>query len=99
MKNRFNKLILKKEFLTILLILILCIAFSIANPSFFTLTNIFDLLKMCSYPMIFACGVMVVMIAGGIDMSFLWIGMFGAYTTSKVFSFWRAPQFLNQFQS
>ncbi len=79
-------IVYKSEFLSLVLIVVVCIAFSIANPAFFNIINIFDLLKVCSYPTIFACGVMIVLISGGLDMSFMWIGMFSAYTTSKVLS-------------
>lgn len=82
----FKKIIVKNEFLSFVLIIIICIAFSIANPAFFTVLNMFDLLKMCVFPGIFACAVMTVLISGGVDMSFLWIGMFGAYSTSKALS-------------
>ena len=82
----------KSEFISLMLIVLLIIAFSIANPAFFNIINIFDLLKICSYPTIFACGVMIVLISGGLDMSFMWIGMFSAYTTSKVLSILQTTQ-------
>lgn len=81
-----KRVVYKSEFLSLLLIVVICIAFSIANPAFFNIINIFDLLKVCSYPTIFACGVMIVLISGGLDMSFMWIGMFSAYSTSKMLS-------------
>ena len=86
MNARLKRIAYKSEFLSFVLIVVICIAFSIANPAFFSIINIFDLLKVCSYPMIFACGVMIVLISGGLDMSFMWIGMFSAYSTSKLFS-------------
>jgi len=86
---KVKKLLLKNEFLSLTLIVILSIAFGLANPAFFSIVNIFDLLKMCVKPGIFACGVMVVLINGGIDMSFMWIGMFAAYSTSKLLSIWQ----------
>ena len=86
MNGTLRKIAYKSEFLSLALIILISIAFSIANPAFFNIINVFDLLKVCSYPMIFACGVMIVLISGGIDMSFMWIGMFSAYTTSKVLS-------------
>lgn len=86
MSARLKKIVYKSEFLSLVLIVLVSIAFSIANPAFFNIINIFDLLKVCSYPMIFACGVMIVLISGGLDMSFMWIGMFSAYSTSKLFS-------------
>lgn len=86
MQARMKKLIYRNESLSLLLIVLLGIVFSISNPAFFSVVNILDLLKICVKPGIFACGVMIVLISGGIDMSFLWIGMFSAYSTSKLFS-------------
>ena len=87
MKNsRLMDVFLKKEFLSVALIVIISIAFSIANPAFFAMNNLIALLRVSVMPAIFALGVMVVLIGGGIDFSHLWLGMFAAYTTSKVFS-------------
>ena len=86
MNENIKKIFLKTEFLSLILIVIFCAVFGFVNPVFFSLTNIFDLLKICSYPAVFACGVMLVLISGGIDMSFMWIGMFAAYSTSKALS-------------
>ncbi|NLL53550.1 MAG: ABC transporter permease [Clostridiales bacterium] len=92
MKTNVRRIALKSEVLSLLLIVLLCIAFSIANPAFFHIINILDLLKVCSYPTIFACGVMIVLISGGLDMSFMWIGMFSAYSTSKMLSLLQVGQ-------
>lgn len=86
MNIRLKKLLYKNEILSLALIIVVSVAFGLANPAFFDIINIFDLLKMCAYPAIFACGVMIVLISGGIDMSFMWIGMFAAYSTSKLLS-------------
>ncbi len=85
-KSVFKDIVYKNEFLSFVLITALGVSFSIANPVFFSIINIFDLLKMSVLPGIFACAVMIVLISGGIDMSFLWIGMFAAYSTSKALS-------------
>jgi simple sugar transport system permease protein len=77
---------LKNEFLSLVMIAVFGGIFGVMNPAFFNRVNIYDLLKICSYPAIFACGVMIVLINGGIDFSFLWVGMFSAYSTSKLFS-------------
>jgi simple sugar transport system permease protein len=84
--TRIKRALVKTEFLSLFLIIVVSIAFGLANPAFFSIINLFDLLKMCVMPGIFACGVMTVLISGGVDMSFLWIGMFAAYSTSKALS-------------
>ncbi len=52
------------------LILLLCILLSVTTDSFLSLQNIFDLLNNQSVNIIFAVGLVVVLIAGGIDISF-----------------------------
>jgi len=85
-KINLRKILTMNEILSLALVIVLSIGFGIANPVFFSVNNIFSLLRMCVLPGIFACGVMLVLISGGVDLSFTWIGMFGAYTTSKVLS-------------
>jgi simple sugar transport system permease protein len=49
---------------------ILVVFLSLATDTFLTLTNIFDLLNLVSLNVILAVGLLVVLIAGGIDISF-----------------------------
>lgn len=51
-------------------IILICIFLSFATDRFFTLGNAFDLLNTSSVNIIFAVGLLVVLIAGGIDISF-----------------------------
>ncbi|MCF3643110.1 ABC transporter permease [Rhizobium sp. TRM95111] len=51
-------------------IVFICLFLSLATPRFFTLGNAFDLLNISSVNIIFAVGLLVVLIAGGIDISF-----------------------------
>ncbi|MDP8161546.1 ABC transporter permease [Pasteurella skyensis] len=51
-------------------IIFLSIILSFATPDFFTLQNFFDLLNQNAVKMIFAIGLLVVLIIGGIDISF-----------------------------
>lgn len=53
-----------------LLILVLCILLSVVTDTFLSLQNLFDLLNNQSVNIIFAVGLVVVLIAGGIDISF-----------------------------
>jgi simple sugar transport system permease protein len=52
------------------LLLVISIGLSLATPQFFTLANAFNLLNTSSLNLIFAVGLLVVLIAGGIDISF-----------------------------
>jgi simple sugar transport system permease protein len=58
------------EALLILVIAIMVIGLSLTTTTFLTLPNLFDLLNQSSVNIIFAVGLLVVLIAGGIDISF-----------------------------
>ncbi|MCR2793514.1 ABC transporter permease [Microbacterium sp. zg.Y625] len=62
-------------------IVVVVIAMSIASPVFFTPGTFFGLARSSLVPLIFALGVLLVMISGGIDVSFPAIAIFAAYTT------------------
>lgn len=62
-------------------ILVLVIAMSIANSNFLTASTFFGLVRSSMVPLIFALGVLLVMISGGIDVSFPAIAIFAAYAT------------------
>lgn len=53
-----------------LVILCICVALSLTTDTFFTLVNMFDLLNTSAVNVIFAAGLLVVLVAGGIDISF-----------------------------
>lgn len=54
----------------LLVILVLCATLSATTDTFLTLTNALDLLNSSAVNVIFAAGLLVVLIAGGIDISF-----------------------------
>jgi simple sugar transport system permease protein len=58
------------EFWLLTVILALCLVLSLATDSFLTLQNLFDLLTSNAFVGILASGLLVVLIAGGIDISF-----------------------------
>jgi simple sugar transport system permease protein len=67
-----------------LVLIVLVIGMSIANPVFFSLPTAFSIVRSAIVPLIFALGVLLVIISGGIDMSFAAIAVAAAYTTIKV---------------
>lgn len=67
-------------------IIAVVIAMSIASPAFFTANTFFALVRSSMVPLVFALGVLLVLISGGIDVSFPAIAIFAAYTTIKVTS-------------
>src|SRR5580692_5236954 len=58
------------EFWLLAVVLALCLILSLATDSFLTLQNLFDLLTSNAFVGILASGLLVVLIAGGIDISF-----------------------------
>lgn len=66
-------------------IIVLYSAFvTLVNPAFLNLGTAFDILRSCSATMIMAAGIMVIIISGGIDVSFTAIALFGAYVTTTI---------------
>lgn len=57
---------------------------SILNPDFLTLTTMFSIMRGSIVPLIFALGVLVVIISGGIDVSFAAIAIFASYTAVTI---------------
>src|SRR5438445_13333295 len=58
------------EFWLLIVILALCASLGVANGQFLTMQNLFDLLTSYAFVGILALGLLVVLIAGGIDISF-----------------------------
>lgn len=54
----------------ILVIVVMGAFLSVSTSTFLTLSNLFDLLNASSVNIIFGVGLLVVLIAGGIDISF-----------------------------
>ncbi len=75
---------LKKQETVLLFILVAYCAFvTLVNPVFLSLENIFDVVKSSAGMMILAMGILVVLISGGIDVSFTAIAIFSGYTTIR----------------
>jgi simple sugar transport system permease protein len=72
MKRRtgITDLFKNNEFVLIVAILIIGTVFTILKPSFFSINNLYGILVSNSYLAIMAMGVLVVLISGGIDISF-----------------------------
>src|SRR4030081_4062762 len=65
--SRFRR---SHEFWLLLVILALCASLGMANAQFLTVQNLFDLLTSYAFVGILALGLLVVLIAGGSDISF-----------------------------
>src|ERR1700736_6378146 len=65
--SRFRR---SNEFWLLIVILVLCASLGVANAQFLTVQNLFDLLTSYAFVGILALGLLVVLIAGAIDISF-----------------------------
>ncbi|GAB4472216.1 MAG: ABC transporter permease [Anaerolineae bacterium] len=72
------------EFVIALILIGLSLFIGIINPHFFSVANIFSLIRSATIMGIFALGVLVVLISGGIDVSFTGIAIFAMYTTVSI---------------
>lgn len=74
-----KKLLKHHETYLLFIIVLLSIIITSKNPNFFTAENMFDLLKSNSFTGILAIGVLLVLISGGIDISFAAIATVSEY--------------------
>jgi simple sugar transport system permease protein len=65
-----------------------CILVTWVNPAFFSAETLFDMLGSSAGTMILALGVMVVMISGGIDLSFTAIAIVSGYCAVQLMLLW-----------
>ncbi|WP_366653601.1 ABC transporter permease [Fodinicurvata sp. EGI_FJ10296] len=72
----------RNETLVALVVVAFCAAAATASANFLTVTTLFDLLRNSIVIGIFAIGVQLVLISGGIDVSFTAISAFAMYTTT-----------------
>lgn len=76
---QIKKIIKTNEFFLFMIIALLCVVFGLINPAFFSLGNWFDILKSMIETGILAMGVLVVLISGGFDMSFMAVAVFSMH--------------------
>jgi simple sugar transport system permease protein len=76
-----RKLFRRTEFFLALLIVALGLGFTLANPKFATIGNLLDLVKSYSFFGILSVGVLVVLLSGGIDISFTAIAQVAEYVS------------------
>jgi len=79
-----DRLLRRSETLVALTIVGLSLIIGLSNPTFFTIGNAFDLLRSSIVIGIFAMGVLIVIVSGGIDVSFTAIAIFALYATVKL---------------
>jgi simple sugar transport system permease protein len=72
------------ELVTAAILVMMIAVITLINPTFLSLSNLFDLLKSSVVMGIMAIGVLIVLISGGIDISFTAIAAFSMYVTSNL---------------
>lgn len=80
-----NRLLRRNETLVAFTIVGLSLIIGLNNPIFFTVGSVFDLLRSSIVIGIMAMGVLIVIVSGGIDVSFTSIAAFSLYATVKIF--------------
>lgn len=80
-----KKIFRVREIYIFLIILVLAIIMSFLNPSFLSASNLLDVIRSYSFMGILAVGSFVVMISGGIDLSFTAIASIASYVMGIVF--------------
>ena len=69
------------EIFLIIAIAVLSLVIGLSNSVFFSLATPFDLLRSSLIEILFALGLLIVLVSGGIDISFPIVGIFAGYTT------------------
>lgn len=80
----WRKLLTRNEFYVALVVVGLCLVIGAVNPVFFTVGNLFDLVRNSVVMGIFSLGVLIVIISGGIDISFAAVAAFAMFVTAKI---------------
>jgi Ribose/xylose/arabinose/galactoside ABC-type transport systems, permease components len=69
------------EGILFLVLAALVITIGVLNPVFFSVSTLFSILRGAIVPMVLALAVLIIMISGGIDVSFVAIAIFAGYTS------------------
>lgn len=72
------------EGVLLIVLLALIILMTMANPQFLSFFTMFSVVRSSLVPMVLALGVLMVIISGGVDVSFPAVAIFSAYTTITI---------------
>ena len=76
-----NKILRTNEFIVFLILVGLSVVVGAINPAFFTISTLFDTLRASIVYFIMAFGLLPIIIAGGVDISFVAIAAVASYAT------------------
>jgi simple sugar transport system permease protein len=91
MRDLLGRFLAHTEGLLLLVILLLGGLLAVFSPYFLTLSNLVDLIESYSVTTVLALGVFVVLVAGGIDISFAATASVAQYVTAYVATAWGIP--------
>src|SRR6516162_4513916 len=74
----------RHEGIVLVTVILLAMVVGTINPKFFSFFNIFSLLKNSTIIGLFAVGFFLVLVVGGLDVSFTSVGVFAMYVTVKL---------------
>jgi simple sugar transport system permease protein len=69
------------EVFLVLAIVVLSLIIGLSNPVFFSIATPFDLVRSSLIEVLFGLGLLIVLVSGGIDISFPIVGIFAGYTS------------------
>ena len=81
---RLSSFLLRHEVIVLLAVLVLAALVGSVNPAFYSFFNIFSLLKNSTVIGLFAVGFFLVLVVGGLDVSFAAIGVVAMYATVRL---------------
>ncbi len=84
-QRAFRRVLGRQESILFLILIGYCAFVSIVNPTFLQLDNIFDIFRNSAGMMILAMGTLVVLVSGGIDVSFPAVAICAGYVAIKIF--------------
>jgi simple sugar transport system permease protein len=76
-----KKTLKSHEFVLFLILMVVSLAITIKNPAFFSTSTVFDIARSSLVYCIMGLGVLMVLISGGVDISFVSIASMSSYTT------------------
>lgn len=88
------KILKKKELYIFSIVSILLLIIGSVNRTIFTFTSFSDILRTLSVPGILAIGVLLVMLSGGVDISFGAVATVGMYVSGQVMAFFGGNVFI-----
>ena len=83
-RTGFGRLIGRQETVLLAILVAYGVLVGSINPSFYTLDNLFQIIRSSAGTMILAMGSLVVLASGGIDVSFTAVAIFGGYATVRI---------------